>query len=475
MVQAQRHRRPIVLTALTTLLLPLIVACGSPPATTSTTTTTANTTAAPAAAQTSGAPTRAAATPAAAAAASATCKQPTTLNIWTGYPEMEPFYNRVAEDYRKTHPDVTINVVSQPLRDYEKKLVASLPSNSAAEIIEVSTTWIGRFVQSGIVIPEAPQNITDFVRSPAFNSFNQENVSYKNKVYGVPLFRGQGVLFYNTDMFAKAGLKEPPQTMDQVIEDAQKLTQKDAAGKTTVSGLSLRLSGGGSGVAEKYWTWLHQYGGSLVKDMGNGKWASNYNNEAGLKTLQMYVDLVNKYHVDDPNIKHDAEAFELGQTAMFARESWVVGDIKKKAPDLKYNAVPLPNGTINLTQGLYVTKAAQCPTAAWDYVMFALKPEHQSWLLENVGWLPNRQDVDYGPVTDKIPQLKAFLKKPDEKWTFFTIPPVSVIDEIQTKLADRLTAAFVDTSLVDNPDGMRKFLQQAAAETDSLLKKANLQ
>jgi len=27
-----------------------------------------------------------------------------TLNLWTGYPELEPFYKKAGEEYAKTHP-----------------------------------------------------------------------------------------------------------------------------------------------------------------------------------------------------------------------------------------------------------------------------------------------------------------------------------------------------------------------------------
>jgi multiple sugar transport system substrate-binding protein len=105
-----------------------------------------------------------------------------------------------------------------------------------------------------------------------------------------------------------------------------------------------------------------------------------------------------------------------------------------------------------------------------------VQPEYQRWLLENVGWLPNRQDVDYAPVTDKIPRFKAFLKMPTQDWTFFTIPGLPVIDEIETKLAEgHLVPAFVNRDLLDNPTGIAEVIKRAAAETDSILKGAGLQ
>jgi multiple sugar transport system substrate-binding protein len=442
------------------------------------TTAPAVSTGAPAASAASGAATApsasAASAPVVPAAGTPPSTSPVTLNLWSGYSEMDPFYKYVADQYKKIHPNVTVNVTSYELRGYEQKLAVTLPSNSAAEIIQLASSTAGRYVQANL-FPEVPKNVADFVRSPAFNSLLQSDAIYKDKVYSVPIFGGRTALYYNTDMFKTVGLTTPPKTMDEITAYAQKLTQRDASGNMTVSGLSLRLSGGGSGVSEKFWIWMHQFGGALIKEVSPGKWANGYDNDAGRKTLQFYVDAVNKLKIDDPTIKHDSEAFELGATAMFVRESNVIGDIKDKAPTLKYNTTPLPNGTISSSENLFVTKAAKDPATAWDFILFSMKPEYQQWLLENVGWLPNRQDVDYTAVFQKIPQFEAFLKKPDATFTLFDVPALSAIDEIETKLeAEHLVSAYVDKSLVDNPTGIAKVIKDAAAQTDSILKQAGL-
>ena len=62
--------------------------------------------------------------------------------------------------------------------------------------------------------------------------------------------------------------------MAEYTEYAKKLTQRDASGNPTVSGWSLRLSGGGGGIAEKFWINLHQFGGSLLEKAGDGYKAS---------------------------------------------------------------------------------------------------------------------------------------------------------------------------------------------------------
>lgn len=391
------------------------------------------------------------------------------LSVWSGYPEMEPFYQHVADDFKAEHPNVDIEILTQPLRDYERKLTASLPAGTAADILETNATFAGRLMQAGL-FKAMPDDIAAFVNGPAYNSFYSDKVSMDGKVYGVPLFRGQGVLFYNTDMFAAAGLDGPPTTQDEYVEYANKLTQRDANGNPVVSGWSLRLSGGGSGVAEKFWTIMHQYDGAVVRELADGKWVNGYDNDAGRETLKLYVDLVHKDKVLTPEMKGDAEGFELGATAMFQRESWVIGDIASKAPDLNYKTALLPRGTISLPVNLYVTTDKP---EAFAFAEYLVKPEYQLWMLENVGWLPNRQDVDYQPALDKIPQLDAFLNVPDSQ-VLFTVPGIAPMDEISTRLAERLVKAFADSSLVDNPDGIAKVIHDAAVETDSILKREGL-
>lgn len=167
--------------------------------------------------------------------------------------------------------------------------------------------------------------------------------------------KGSTALFYNTDMLAEAGLAGPPKTMDQIIEYARKLAKLDANGDVVRSGLSLRISGQGSGVAEKFWILLYQYGHNLLKETSPGKWKADYNGPAGVKLFQMYVDFLQE-KVDSPNIDHDAKAFETKQTAMFARESWVVADIATNAPDLvgHYGSVALPVGELGSFETMYV-------------------------------------------------------------------------------------------------------------------------
>jgi len=218
-------------------------------------------------------------------------------------------------------------------------------------------------------------------------------------------------------------------------------------------------------------------GGDPVVQAKSGKWHNNYDNEAGRAALKYYVDAVHKYQVDDPKLPHDAGAFAGEQAAMLMREAWVIGEIKAKGPKVQYGTVPFPRakrwGGMIQPWSLYVTKSTKHADAAWDFAQFLVSPPMAVLLVQMTGWTSMRDDVDWTPILKETPQFKPFLVW-DKGRAQYAEPAIPVWDELETKLAEKLVTAFADKSLVDNADGIAKRIKDMAAQTDDLLKKANL-
>ena len=393
------------------------------------------------------------------------------ITVWSGYPEMEPFYRRVAEGMKAKHPNLKVSVQAIPLREHEKRLALSLPSRAAADVLEMEVATATRYLEAGLLQP-APAAASALVNdAQSFDPFFRDSATFEGKVAAVPLFRGQGALYYNTEMFKAAGLAEPPKTMAEYSEYAKKLTQRDASGRATVSGWSLRLSGGGQGIAEKFWINLFQHGGNLLTQKGD-KWSATYANEAGRAALKQYLENIYVHRTVSPEMPADADAFQRRQTAMFIRESWVIGDIAKKAPDLPYATAPLPRGSIVATVNLWVPSSGAKGEAAWAFAAAANEPENLVWLLDNVGWLPNRK-VDVGAVVKAKPAFDAFVNTPPG-YGFFRLPAIGPVDEVLTRLAARLVSAYGNPELVRSDAAIDEFLKAAAAETDGILQREGI-
>lgn len=396
---------------------------------------------------------------------------PVTLSIWGGYPEMDAVYKKAGEAYHAQHPNVTVTVLSLDLRGFEQKLTTALPSNSAGDIIVRTSDFLSRFIDQGL-FTEVPAETQAFVKGGAYIPFTLDDVTYSDKLWSVPLFLGRSALYYNKDVLAEAGLAGPPKTMDDIMAYARKLVKRDAAGNVERSGLSLRLSGQGSGVAEKFWIWLEQYGHSIIKETSPGKFQADYNTpDGGVKVFSMYADLL-KEKVDDPNIDHDAKAFETKVTAMFVRESWVNGEIATAAPDLigHYASAPMPVASISQTESMFVPKASPNQAAAWDFIKFMTEQDQQLSIAEIAGWLPARGDLDYKPFLAKNPGWEGFLNPP-ANYKYFGSPKIPEFDELETKLATHLVEAYTDASLAGNPDKIKQLLDTWATETNDILKK----
>lgn len=398
-----------------------------------------------------------------------------TITVWSGYPELAPFYEHVAEGFKETHPGVTIDVQAIPLREHERRVALGLSSGSAgAVVVELNSATASRYIENEL-FNAASAEASDFVQNPDnFGEFFSDGVNYEGAVYGVPLFRGQSALFYNLDMFAEAGLDGPPQTMEDYTEYAKALTKRDGAGNLDVTGWSLRLSGGGQGIAEKFWINMFQFdGGMMIEEVTPGKYRINLNNEAGRAALGQYLDNIHTEKTVSVEAPADAEAFEREQTAMFIRESWVIGDIAAKAPDLNYATAPLPYGAIGLPVNLYVSAEGDAEQAAWDYVQATNDPDNLVWLLENVGWLPNRHNVDYSPVTEAEPAFAAFVDYP-EGYAFFTLPALAPSEEVLTRIAAQLVNAFAMPELAGDEEAIGNFLQAAEDEANQILRREGL-
>lgn len=398
-----------------------------------------------------------------------------TITIWGGYPEMVPFYERVAESMKGEFPDLEVKIESISVREHEKRIALGLTSGAGGvKVIEMATSTASRYIENDL-LQVAPDETTAFVTGDGnFDMFFQKAASGGGAVYGVPLFKGQGALFYNTAMFEEAGLPGAPTSMEEFSAYANTLTQRDDNATPTVSGWSMRLSGGGQGIAEKFWINLFQYGGNVLIEDSEGAWRADYANDAGLKALGQYLNMLYGAKTVTIEMPADADAFERGQTAMFIRESWVIGDIASKAPDLPYATATLPVGTIALPVNLYVSDGDDADVkAAWAFAEAANDPDNLNWMLDNVGWLPIRANVDYSAVVSNKPALDAFVNAP-EGYQFFTLPAIGPIEEVLTRLAAQLTAAYGNPALLGDDAAIMKVLETAAAETNAILDRAGI-
>jgi len=403
-----------------------------------------------------------------------TVAAPVELNIWSAFPELHDQVQWIAAKYMEKTPNIKIKATLFPQRALEEKVAVALPAGQAADLIELDKMALYPYYVAGHLQP-LPKNVVDWVKKN-FPDYSVVSVtSDKGEIFTFPWLNSLKAMFYNKDHFKEAGITKTPETIDEMMEMAKKLTKRDEKGNLTRAGFDLRLSGGGFGTSQKYWTQVMIPYGAKVLEKVDNKWRAGYDNEAGRKALQYYIDAVHKHKVDSLDFKSDAEAFGLGMTSMFQRESWVVGYLAKNAPKINYGVFLMPKGpggwgTVGNTMGLSVAKASKYKKEAFDFAMFMMNDEMSRATFGGSGWQPFRKGVDYSQLYKTRPQLKTFIDGAQTKGhVVFDYENIAPIFEIHSRMADRLMAAFKRADLVDNPAGIAKVIKETAEETNRIL------
>ena len=395
-----------------------------------------------------------------------------TISVWSGYPDQQAWFDWLVPAFEEANPDIHVELTTFPISDFETKVFAAIPAGTCADVITINPSYVYSFAGAG-KFAEVPDDLKELVESGIYDSAVVKECSYDGEVVCVPHMLSNAAWFYNEAYFEDAGLVDEngdpilPTNMEEVIQTANQLAKRDADGNLTNSGISLRITGAGSGTCEKWWVLLMQYGGTLLDEVSDGKYVAGYNNQAGFDTMRFYLRNLYEYGSDNFEVEHDTTAFLAGETAMFARESSVIVEAEKY-PELRYGTFPMFEANIAITKSWYVLDNgdAEKEAAAWKFIEFANQPDSMVQFHHLSGYQPARKDLDVETLVAGVEQREAFFEDFD---TIYTYVAIDEFQEIMVKMADRLMEAYANPDLLTDDDALWTFLDEMAAETNALL------
>lgn len=142
---------------------------------------------------------------------------------------LKAFWQSVADEFTKTHPNVKVEISALQNEDLRTRLTTALQSNNPPDLYQ---QWGGGELSTQVEAGRV-MDITDKVSEEAKSMGGAVNGwQVDGKTYGLPFSLGVVGFWYNKDFFAKAGITTPPATLDEWIADIAKLK---AAGIQPVS------------------------------------------------------------------------------------------------------------------------------------------------------------------------------------------------------------------------------------------------
>jgi raffinose/stachyose/melibiose transport system substrate-binding protein len=147
-----------------------------------------------------------------------------TINWWhidTTDPGKSMFQN-LANQFTHAHPNVKITITILENDAFKQKLATVMQSGSPPDLF---TSWGGgvllQYAKSGLV-----KDISSSLQGAWGDSFNASALAtfgQNGHYYGAPTDMGAVVLWYNTALFNKAGIAQPPGTWTQLLDTVRTL------------------------------------------------------------------------------------------------------------------------------------------------------------------------------------------------------------------------------------------------------------
>ncbi|GIP06522.1 carbohydrate ABC transporter substrate-binding protein, CUT1 family [Paenibacillus sp. cl141a] len=366
------------------------------------------------------------------------------------------------EQFEEKHPNITVKTQSAPYGQFYQKLDTQIAAGQAPDVWLSDGVYVMKYAQRG-----AAKDLTDWIAKDlkADEYYGLDfNKDADGRYWGVPQGIQVGVLFYNKDLFDKAGVAYPTDewTWEDLKASAAKLTV-DAGGKTaedsgfdaaSVNQFGLTFFS----ITEGWFSVMKSYGGGALDEKAEN---SIINSPENKQAFEWMVDGMQRGIITDPvdlkSFQSNTAVFPSGSAAMrigiyarvqAANEAGLNYDVTllPKGPDGKRVSPVIANSWV-INQKSSDEKAQ----AAWEWIKY--------WATEDD---VQKQWTELGeavPVKKSVAESEVFLKageQPANRQAFLdslefaqTLDNNAVWEEWVGKFNEHAERAFLGDATVD--------------------------
>ncbi|EJZ20205.1 sugar ABC transporter substrate-binding protein (plasmid) [Rhizobium sp. Pop5] len=363
------------------------------------------------------------------------------LTLWSLDKDTQPAPTLVKQ-FNDQHNGITIEYRVIQFDDVVTEAMRAYATGQAPDIIAVDNPEHALFSSRGAFL-----DLTDMIKNSKVikpeNYFPGplKSVEWDGKYFGVPKATNTIALYYNKDMFKAKGLdpNKPPQTWDELVEDARKLT--DPA--KNVYGLAFSAKANEEGTFQ-FLPWAQMGGGSY----------EHINADGAVKALGIWKTIIDDKLASPDTLTRgqwdSTGTFNSGNAAMAISGPWELDRMLQEAKfDWGVTLLPIPKEGAERSSAMgdfnwAIFASSKHPAEAFKALEYFASQDDK--MFKNFGQLPARSDISI-PETGqplKDAALKVFLEQlkyakprgPHPQW-----PKISkaIQDAIQAALTGQMS------------------------------------
>jgi multiple sugar transport system substrate-binding protein len=321
--------------------------------------------------------------------------------------------------FEKENPNIKVEYEILPWGDYFTKLQTLIASGTAPDTFELNYENFVTYASKNVLL-----DLTSLIDSEGFdvNIYNKKALDafkLKGKQYGLVESFSNVVLFYNKDLFDKAGVSYPDDSWDwdKEVEAAKKLTDKEKGIWGTYAPIQFW----------EFYKTIEQNGGKIFNEDKSEVVINSKNN---VETLQWMIDKISEYNVTPNDAQmsgqSDGDLFKSGKIAMLRTGIWMFDSFKDA--DFKWDIALEPGKTQKahhfFSNGVAINSKTENPEAAWKWIKYLTSSSEAAKIRIESSWeLPAVEDeaILKGYLEKEPPQSREVVFKALDT---LVVPPV---------------------------------------------------
>lgn len=322
------------------------------------------------------------------------------FTVWTGSDKHLSMLNGIAEAYKKKNPHVNVQFDTIPFGDYATKLAVQLSGKNPPDIGWMPESLAVPFINSNALadlsaaLQDATYDFSDLSKK-AMSLYLKEK-----EVLGIPFSTSPQLIYFNRDLFAKAGIETPETlfkngqwTWEKLAESAKIIKEKTGVYGFQTNGKSIYSSDN-----------LFHNLAPLMRAFGTNVWDTNganclMNTPAAIDAMTFYHQMVYDHKSAIP--PGEQADFSAGGAAMnigFLSQSARLGDAS-----FKWGIAPLPSG-----------KAGHQSVIGQSSIVVFNASRHKQEAINFVAFMTNKENIStmaqfFPPIRRSVLESQAVL------------------------------------------------------------------
>ncbi|MDZ5471463.1 sugar ABC transporter substrate-binding protein [Bacillus sp. 31A1R] len=328
------------------------------------------------------------------------------------------------EQFEAENENIKVNIETIPLDQFFEKVETMIAGNRAPDLLYTPVLATKRYANLDLLLDLAPNLSEDEKKD--FLPSTMVSVQNGEKIYGLPHFTDEISLFYNKDLFEKAGVEVPPSldntwNWEEFLNAAEKVKE--------ANGLKYGVSTGND--VSQFLPFLYQNNGSVLNQ---DQTAAGINTPASIEAIEWFKTWFDRGLASKEAFIGSEKADELfkqGKLPMIITFSGLINTFNNDIKDFEFGATYLPKQEVTATKlggsNIVAFKNTKHSEAVVKLMKYLTSTEKMSEFSAARGVIPTRasaqEAVDYGSIAE---DMKIIIDEVNNVPTFavadFSIP-----------------------------------------------------